>query len=530
MIASTADAEAPTADELRELQRCGKPWCTCAKPDGLVHCPVHDPNEALEPHLTITDEGDGEPAFKCLAGCPPEHIRAVLEEDLRRPVGRANVYRLDRQLDQLPQEADPWPRPIAAEAFYGLAGDVVRTIEPTTEADPVALLVQLLAFFGNCAGREPHWMTEDTRHGLNEFVAIVGVSSKGRKGTSEARIRSLFDRVDEEWTRGRVSSGLSSGEGLIYHVRDAALEADKKTGELLETDPGVQDKRLLVVETELATVLRRQQGEANSLSAVLRDAWDGRVLNTLTKNSRNQARTNHISVVGHITKSELTRYLTSTEAANGFANRFLFALVRRARELPFGASPPNVNELVSRLHDALMFAKETPGPIEFDQAAASVWERVYGPLSHGKPGLLGAVIARSEPHVRRLATIYAVLDLSHETRLEHLLAALAVWDYCEASARLIFGDALGDPDADDVMDALLASERGLTTNELRDHFQRHWSGDRLRRALSSLMAAGMVGSTIEKGRGRPAARYSAARRSLTDMSYLDLAKNPPGAR
>ncbi len=32
-----------------------------------------------------------------------------------------------------------WPEPLADEAFYGLAGDIVRTIEPHTEADPAAL-------------------------------------------------------------------------------------------------------------------------------------------------------------------------------------------------------------------------------------------------------------------------------------------------------------------------------------------------------------------------------------------------------
>ena len=47
--------------------------------------------------------------------------------------------------------------------------------------------------------------------------------------------------------------------------------------------------------------------------------------------------------------------------------------------------------------------------------------------------------------------LYALLDGSAVIRLEHLQAALAIWRYCEESARLIFGDKLGDPDADVIL-------------------------------------------------------------------------------
>ena len=57
----------------------------------------------------------------------------------------------------------------------------MRTIEPQTESDPVALLVQLLVMTGNCIGRIPYYMVEATRHYLNIFAALVGKSSKARK-------------------------------------------------------------------------------------------------------------------------------------------------------------------------------------------------------------------------------------------------------------------------------------------------------------------------------------------------------------
>jgi Protein of unknown function (DUF3987) len=104
-------------------------------------------------------------------------------------------------------------------------------------------------------------------------------------------------------------------------------------------DPGVPDKRLLVVEPELASVLEQTRPEGNTLSATLRQAWDGGKLDTLVKNCRATATEVHVSVIGHITPEELRRKLTATEQANGFANRFLWIYARRSKELAWGGDP-----------------------------------------------------------------------------------------------------------------------------------------------------------------------------------------------
>jgi hypothetical protein len=146
-------------------------------------------------------------------------------------------------------------------------------------------------------------------------------------------------RVDLDWLSTRVKKGLSNGEGLIFHVRDARTDQRevkaRAAGAPIEyesylADHGVPDKRLLVVEHELATVLKRMGGETNTLSTVLREAWDSGTLSTLTRHSPLQATGAHVSVLGHITEAELRRYLTETDMANGFANRFLFLCVRRS--------------------------------------------------------------------------------------------------------------------------------------------------------------------------------------------------------
>lgn len=425
------------------------------------------------------------------------------------------------QLPQLPHqpevpESSRWPDPLAKEAYHGLAGDIVKAIEPHTEADPVALIAQFLVAFGNVVGRGPHFAVEADRHGMNLFLVLVGTTSKGRKGTSWGHIRRLFEAVDPEWVH-RVLAGLSSGEGLIWAVRDRIVKQEpiRERGrvigyQLVEEDPGVTDKRLLVLETEFASALRVLVREGNTLSATVRQAWDVGNLRTLTKNSPAVATGAHISIVGHITKDELLRNLTSTEAANGFANRFIWLCVKRARILPEGGRIWEVDftPLVKRLKAAVEFAR-TAGELTRDEEARDLWREVYPALSKGKPGLLGAVIARAEAQVMRLACLYALLDCCHEVRREHLEAALALWDYAESSVKYIFGDALGDPVADRILEALRQAPKGLTRSGIQNLLGRNVPAARITAALDTLLAAGLARREKAAGRGRPTETWSA---------------------
>jgi hypothetical protein len=277
-------------------------------------------------------------------------------------------------------------------------------------------------------------------------------------------------------------------------------------------DEGVEDKRLLVLEEELAGVLKVMSRQGNTLSPVIRQAWDDGTLQTLTKNSPMKATETHVSMTGHITRAELLRYLTETEAANGFANRFVWLLVRRSKELPFGGEWHTVDiaPLVRRLTSALEFGS-APVLVTWGDSARDIWRDVYGPLSEGKPGLFGAVVGRAEAQVMRLAALYAVMDESHEIEREHLLAALALWDYAEKSARYIFGDATGDPVADQILNALRAAGKdGMTRTEISNFFGRNRSSERIAQALSLLLAARRVRPKTHKTGGRQAERWYAA--------------------
>jgi hypothetical protein len=375
-----------------------------------------------------------------------------------------------------------WPT-IAEAAFHGPAGEFVVRTEPHTEADPVALLVQFLVCFGAAAGRGVSYTVEATAHHLNEFAVLVGPTAKGRKGSSWDHVHVLFEHADQRFISRGVSSGLSSGEGLIHEVRDPVDD----------NDPGAGDKRRLILEPEFAQVLKVLAREGNTLSPVVRNAWDGKTLQTITRSAPVRATGAHVAIIGHITKDELLRFISGTELANGFFNRFIVVGVRRSKELPFGGrlDGKELDRVRAALTASLDHARQ-PHQLTFDPDARERWIDVYSPLSRGEQGLLGAATSRAEAHVVRLAAIYATLDRESQIAIPHLDAALALWAYSAESARWIFGDSLGDPTADEIWAAAKERPAGVTRTEVSDMFSRNKKRREIERALTVLEEAGRL--------------------------------------
>jgi len=395
----------------------------------------------------------------------------------------------------------PWPE-CSEAAFSGLAGDVARVIEPHSESDPIAILVQTLVAFGSLVGRGPHFRVEADEHPARLYAALVGDSARGRKGTAWGQVRRLFLSVDESFT-DRIESGLSSGEGLIDRLRDDDEDNDEDNDA-----ERPRDGRLLVVETELASTLKVIERQGNTLSPVLRQAWDGTTLSTLTRNSRLRASGTNVSIIGHITTEELRRRLDETEAANGFGNRFLWICVRRSKLLPEGGAvpQPELNRLSSRLNSSYRSALRR-GELVRDNEARSLWKDVYGDLSKGHPGLVGALTTRAEAYVTRLSVAYALLDEAEAIGERHLTAALALWDYAQASVTFVFGDSTGNADADATLRALRATPEGLTRTEISSLFGRNLSTARIDRALRTLFEQERAHFTTEPTGGRPSERW-----------------------
>jgi hypothetical protein len=266
-----------------------------------------------------------------------ENIDRAFTSGVANPIRSSSNLRTEPVPVKVPEE--PWPV-LGEEALHGLAGEVVGTIAPNSESDPFALLLQFLVFFGNAADRGAYYYADGARHYTNLFALLIGQTAKARKGTSQRHIRNLFEfelgLLADQWAQECIKSGISSGEGVLHAIRDP-LEGRSKEGKQIILDQGVSDKRLLLIEPEYASALAHMQRDGNTLSPILRDAWDSPpTLGVLTKKQPTTATNPHISFVGHITLDELRLKFNVDAAFNGFGNRFLHACVRRSQILPHG--------------------------------------------------------------------------------------------------------------------------------------------------------------------------------------------------
>ena len=393
-----------------------------------------------------------------------------------------------------------WPA-LPEAAQHGVAGELSLIGTIGTEADPAGVLITALTWASALIGSKPVQYVGDADHYARLFCVLVGASSKARKGTTEGPVRrvmrqaEILDPISGDGMRVRPG-GLSSAEGLISAVRD--------------DDEGVGDKRLLCIESEFGRVLRNMQRQGNTLGDLIKQAWDGGDLHTLTKDNPLTASNPHICIVGHITQDELSTLLTHGNIYGGLGNRFLWCCIRRNGKKPHPKRMPDdtVAELAGRFRRAFEHARGINVVGWADQCVMRQWAAAYHDLSEGGHGVFGAMTGRAEAQVLRLAMVYALLDEKPQIESIHLEAALALWDYCEKSARYLFGqdDPIAEAAAkvmkhfDSIPDAQM-SRTELGTLLGRDTKLKD-------KVISRLLGSGLIDSIEEKTKGRKRTLYS----------------------
>jgi hypothetical protein len=411
-----------------------------------------------------------------------------------------------------------WPT-LPELALYGVAGDLVKLATRKSEADPAAVLATFLARFAAETGNGPYLRVGDAKQYARINVAVVGDTSKSRKGTSHGPVERCFVGLtsfssfssSNKYICAHVTPGpLSSGEGLIYAVRDPVEKSsyDRKACQESVTvvDTGISDKRLFVCDEELGGALSCTKREGNTLSTVIRCAWDHGNLDPLTKTNKISATGAHIALVGHITRAELRRKLEDSEAFNGFANRFLWVCARRNGLHAFPEPMPTeeLKEIQRTLSTVLTYIHENITEMTLTTEARHLWVNVYPEISADHDGLAGAVINRGEAQVLRLAMLYALMDKTPAIDVKHLEAALAMWDYCKRSAEHIFHGFEADPVSDKIMKKVTADSE-VDWTELYSLFSNNVSKQSLDTAVNDLIRKGKVFlRTLHTGdRGRP---------------------------
>jgi hypothetical protein len=89
--------------------------------------------------------------------------------------------------------------------------------------------------------------------------------------------------------------------------------------------------------------------------------------------------------------------------------------------------------------------------------------------------------------------IFAICDQALEIQPKHLEAALAVMDFCQASARWIFGQATGNKLANNILWELLRRPQGMTKTDINNEVcRRNTPKQQIDKALEILAKSGLA--------------------------------------
>jgi hypothetical protein len=440
-----------------------------------------------------------------------ETIYLDVEASAPQPIADASGE-YDADLEALPLPSPPRlpPRPSRALS-HGLIGTFMARVEEETEAHPVALAVSFMTAFGNVIGRGPHTMVGRTRHGTNMFAAIIGNTGTGRKGTGGDIVTDVVRYADAKWADNCQSPNLVSGEGVVDALRDPVTKLVPKKGaargdvEEVVLDWGKEDKRLLITATEFASTLHACRRENSVLSQTLREAWDGKTLSTMAKNSGRTATNPHLSIIAHVTRQELMRSAREADIYGGLFNRFLFVLSDRVRLLPHGGQLNDLGGVYEAMKEHIRYARSV-GQMVRSEAANAIWEDEYPRLTTATGSdIVSAVLSRAEAQVLRLSMLMALASGRATIEADDLLAALDLWRYSEASARIVFK---GDNDAlfDRLVD-LIRENPGVSRSVLHKKIGWKVTASTFLGTLSRLQASGLARHESVKTTGRPIEKW-----------------------
>lgn len=453
-------------------------------------------------------------------------IAPAIQKELKRVQSEA--------LDESAIDDDFIPPPEPTEAmFYGIVGKVASIAAENTEVNPVAAATAFLSFLGANVGRDTFFYIANTAHHSRLFTMHVGRSGRGRKGDSQQftrRIAQYINDLDKKLLGQLHTGGLSSREGLASLLQDA--QGDKS---------GIDDKRLWVIESEFSNVLQQTKRDGNTLSASLRDAWDGSDIKPAVKNGRTWVTDPHIGIHANITPNELKGLLTSREMNNGFANRFLYIWAERIKEVAFPQATPAhiIEQLAQETMDVLYFAKgrypeaQNSQEMIMSAAAREYYESIYTTLNRPLfSEFITILLERRPAYVRRLAALFALTDKTRVIELPHLEAALAWVNYAAQSVSYIFQDqakSAGDDEIRRTVEKIVLfldkHPNGCTATTIaNDCFKKNLGTDKIQKAVGYLLTD--IPKRIERieiKNGKPGKKPTLYRKIVTDnYGQLDV--------
>jgi hypothetical protein len=359
----------------------------------------------------------------------------------------------------------------------GIIGELTKKIAPSSESDPVAIFMCLLAFSSTYIGRNPYF-NMGAKHYPLFYITLVGKSASARKTNSFQHPRNIFLTMDEIFSttfmKNNLASGLSSGQGLVARVKDDKIVTDKDGNE--EVIKGVEEKNVLFFQPDISEQLVLTQTQGNTLPETMMDLYDHGSHGSTVKGDPQQTTDAHVGILANSTIHILQDLLNKKLKLNGFANRYLWLKIFRVRYLPEGGEALDYDSMARELKPILDRAKRIEEVIR-DQAATNYWDKIYADLSKEKAGLSGVLLNRAEAICTRLQVMFCAINGRTEITVDDIDCSLEIWRLATASVYDIFGGTSKDTDnpvANKIRNVLIAnlSEEPPITSLSRDEIFR----------------------------------------------------------
>jgi putative DNA primase/helicase len=454
-----------------------------------------------------------------------------LAEGVRRAAELLGIQTSKASLDETEEESfeSVFPPPKhTAEMFYGLIGELAEVGSRDKEVHPVAVALNALTLLSVAFGRDCFVMLGDTRHHCRIFGLHVGPTSRARKGDSRSFIGRVAENIasrDAGLLGHSHGGGLSSREGLIALIPDTHESGPVKRDGTRTIVEGERDKRLLVVESEFANVLNQSKRDGNTLSAAIRDAFDGAPLKPAIKTDSMGVAAPHVGIMANITPGELRFAASQNEVGNGFLNRFMMIYAARTRLIawPKPTDRRFVEAYAVKVEEVVKFARgqypdtSNSREMQMTDGAIVTYTEAYerGFLNQREvTGTIEALLERRPAYVVRLAMLFALTDKSLEIEDKHIRVALAWMQYVTESVRFIYSDGSQvrqqhtlDTNGGKIVEFLRGKASGASKTEISaEVFNRHLGADALDSSLRELMATTpptIVQRVIPRPDGKP---------------------------
>lgn len=419
------------------------------------------------------------------------------------------------------------------QMFHGVLGRLAQQAANGTEVNPACAMLAAMGWASAAVGRNHILPVGDGWHRPNLFTLHVGRSNKGGKGMALDLLRRVVRAVGKLPDQAGLnpllhSGGLSSTEGLICLVHDGYR--DGKT-----EHPPIEDKRLFVIENEFVNVLVQGKRDGNTLSATLRNTWDGQSLAPAVKNARVWASRPHIALHGCITPGELRRCMAANDLSNGFANRLLLGWGERTGVIPFPQSTPEsiVQGLAEELAEAVRPAldgypqSKNETILRLHTRAAGLYAERYHDFAKPHPAgeLITGLLQRRAPMLLRIALLLALMDGERqEVQRVHVECAAAWMDYFAQSVAFVFapmadaeGEAHRNEDAEKLHAWLVQAGTWRSRSQIvTDCFAKHLPKPAIDAAIERLNLEARIQRRDVPTSGRARTEYRAQATSETD--------------